>query len=506
MAKAFRVDLPTLLKLRYPDPQRYLAELIRHSVTRNAKRIRIVPADVNRGQFQISDDGETTVPDGRLPGEDGLVAGLLVSDSVTRTSAGTKWVGRISGTHTTTAVEDDLTGTTVTLRRRRGETLLNTSKVVELARRFAEMSPIPVDVAMPGGATQNVNRQPPWLLDKPLEIAEYGAELLDADPLDMVALKKPTGETFGVAYILPTSPAPRAVQKHALYRDGLLLEDDGADLLPEWAFFARCVLDAGALPADRAEARTQLGQTLRSWLLLLSARQPRRLTQFVNTHHLALKIHAAQDPELARIITRWLPFETSAGRLTLTELLGRTRHVRYATTRDVFRQLAPIAGRNTPFVNAGHLHDVKLLEQLPELYDDVTVERVEVSDIMADLDDPPLSDRVAQLRLRKVADSALAATGCATVVKSFEPASLPVLYLGDPATLCLNHRSPIIQHLARLSDQTVLSRTVQLLHAQARLHGHLPLRGVDTELLSGALLDLVQLAALEEDLSGLDHG
>ena len=106
----------------------------------------------------------------------------------------------------------------------------------------------------------------------------------------------------------------------------------------------------------------------------------------------------------------------------------------------------------------------------------------------------------------QVADEALAPAGCATVLKSFEPASLPVLYLDDPRTLCLNHRSPIIAHLARLTDQTVLSRTVQLLHAQARLHGHLPLRGVDTDLLGGALLDLVQLASLEEDLSGLDHG
>jgi molecular chaperone HtpG len=240
--------------------------------------------------------------------------------------------------------------------------------------------------------------------------------------------------------------------------------------------------------------------------LTLSVRQPQQLTRFVNLHHLALKIQAAHDPELARIITRWLPLETSVGRITVTELLGWTRNVRYAQTRNAFLQLVSVAGRSVPFVNAGQLYDVKLLEQLPELYDRVTVEHVDVTDVLTDLDDPPLAERSTQLRLSRVADESLASVGCQTVVKSFEPASLPALYMDDPRTLCLNYRSPIIQHLARLNDQTVLSRTVQLLYAQARLHGHIPLRGIDSDVLSKALLDLVQLASLEENLIGLDHG
>ncbi|MBA3488631.1 MAG: hypothetical protein H0T78_03650 [Longispora sp.] len=516
MARTFRVDLPSLLGLRYPDRDVYLVELLRFAQASGAQQVRIVPADLNKGYFTLTHDGEGRVPDGRLP-DDGLLAGLLASDNVTQLSGdGTRWVGRISGTHMMTPApatkpDPDLPAETViTLRRRRGETLLNSETVERLARRYAEFSPISVEIAKPDGEFETVNRRAPWMTeDSPsgdrLDVMEYGADLLGIEPLDCVPLTMPGGESFGVAYILPFTPAPRETQRHQLYSDGLLLDDSGADMLPGWAFFARCVIDLGRLPTDRAAVREETGQALRTWLLLLSARQPQRLSRFVAVHHMALKAHAVHDRELAGIITRWLPFETSAGRLTITELLGRTRHIRYSPNRDAFRQLAPIAGRSKPFLNAGYLYDVELLAQLPELYEDVTVECLKVSDVLADMDEPPLAERSSHFRLLDVAAEALTETQCATVMKSFEPANLPAIYVDNPATLCLNHRSPIIAHLARLTDQTVLSRTVQLLYAQARLHSHSPLRGTDSDLLSRALLDLVGLAALEEDLNGLDH-
>ncbi|WP_157641010.1 hypothetical protein [Longispora albida] len=475
--------------------------MLTFALSRSAYHIRILPADLNRGRFLFTFNGETGVPDGTITGsDDGPLAGFLVSDTVTVISGATRWVGRVSGMHSSNEHEDCGDATTIMLRRRMDEKFLDTDSVLSLTRRYAEMMGVTVEVVTKTGV-ETVNRTPVWQSEDAIEVAEFGLDLLGAEPLDLLPLKDAEGETYGVAYILPTSPPPRDKPAHILYREGLRLDDTGEDLLPGWAFFARCVLDVARMPSPEAVAAS-----LRSWLLLLSSRQPRRLNQFVAAHHLALKVQAAHDPELARIIVRWLPLETTAGRLTLTELLSRTRHVRYAASRDVYRQLAPIAGRNVPFVNGGHLHDVKLLEMVPSLYEGVTVERVDPADVLDDLDDPPLSSRAAHARLLGVADLALAPTGSVTVMKSYEPASLPVIYLGDSGTLCLNYRSPIVQHLARLTDQTVLSRTVQLLHAQARLLGHYPLRGVDSDLLSGAMLDLVQLASLEEDLSGMDHG
>ena len=140
VAKAFRVDLPGLVKLRYPDPQRYLVELIRRSVARNAQYIRIVPADVNKGRLPAQRRRRRQRSPTGTPDDDGLSAGFLVSDTVTQSQAAASagWAGSAVLTAPMSSTTRS-TGTTVTLRRRRGETLLNAAQVVELARQYAEM-------------------------------------------------------------------------------------------------------------------------------------------------------------------------------------------------------------------------------------------------------------------------------------------------------------------------------------------------------------------------------
>ena len=65
----------------------------------------------------------------------------------------------------------------------------------------------------------------------------------------------------------------------------MLLAENADGLLPEWAFFARCVVDATELrPTASREAlyedslleatREALGDQLRGWLVRLAARDP----------------------------------------------------------------------------------------------------------------------------------------------------------------------------------------------------------------------------------------
>src|SRR5690606_27929267 len=126
-------------------------------------------ADANKGQFQIIDDGDDRTPSGHLPDEDGLFAGFLASDPITHISGGRRGVGRLSGTHSLTPADDAGPGTTVILRQRRGETLLNADRVLALARRYAEALPIPVEVMLPTGAVQMVSQRAPWLTADPVE-------------------------------------------------------------------------------------------------------------------------------------------------------------------------------------------------------------------------------------------------------------------------------------------------------------------------------------------------
>ena len=78
---------------------------------------------------------------------------------------------------------------------------------------------------------------------------------------------------------VPTNPASRA--GHRVYLKRMLLAESAEGLLPEWAFFARCVVDATELrPTASREAlyedgllesvREALGDQLRGWLVRLS--------------------------------------------------------------------------------------------------------------------------------------------------------------------------------------------------------------------------------------------
>ena len=97
----------------------------------------------------------------------------------------------------------------------------------------------------------------------------------------------------------------------------MLLDERSSDVLPEWAFFVRAVVDStGLSPTASRESlvddaalehvREQLGAGIRRWVLELGLTAPHLLTQFVAVHELGLKSLVRHDDDLARFITRWL--------------------------------------------------------------------------------------------------------------------------------------------------------------------------------------------------------
>ena len=85
--------------------------------------------------------------------------------------------------------------------------------------------------------------------------------------------------------MLPTPANPAARAGHRVYLKRMLLAESADGLLPDWAFFARCVVDATELrPTASREAlyedsllettREALGDQLRGWLVRLAAARP----------------------------------------------------------------------------------------------------------------------------------------------------------------------------------------------------------------------------------------
>jgi molecular chaperone HtpG len=598
-AQQFQVDLRGVVDLLsrhiYSSPRVYLRELLqnaRDAVTARREvdggggtiRIRPLPAadpsDASGAdaEFVLVDDGvgltatevaELLATVGRsskrdifdLPRSDylgqfgiGLLSCFMVADTIrirsrsARGGAPVEWIGSADGTFRVRELDEDLPiGTSVHLIPRfdAGD-LLRAPAVRELAETFAEFLPVSV-LLETGGGTASITHAAPFLAPRedPAAVVQYGRELIGATPLDVIELADAATGTRGVAYVLPFAPPPGARQATRMYLGRMLLSERADDVLPDWAFFVRAVIDSTglnptasreALVDDEALARVreELGAAIRRWVLELGLREPHRLAQFVAVHEVGLKSLIRHDEELARFITRWLTVETTHGTMSVGDLVERFDRIRYADTVDEFRQVAGISRPEQVLVNGGYLYDADLIRSLPELHPAVAVERVDVVGELDRLDPPPLDDRADAVALEDRASAVLAQVGCRVVVRMIDQPELPSLYVADPAVLrrldrtrtkgvsgalwggvldriddavspagddasavrlCLNGANRVVRALRDVADDAVFARTVQLLYIQALLAGHRPLSDADRALMTGALADLVALSA-----------
>ncbi|MDA3642827.1 HSP90 family protein [Saccharopolyspora indica] len=497
----------------------------------------------------------------------GLLSCFMVSDRIVVRSrsvhghAPVEWTGSADGTFSirelTEAEAAGLAiGTEVRLSPRPDDAaLLAEAKVLSLARRFGRYLPVEVRVRRADRTWDAVNEPAVFLpQERPADeraaaeaLAEFGAELTGNRPLETIEISVPATGTQGVAYVLPFAPPPGARRSGQLYLGRMLLGEDLSELLPEWAYFVRCVLNTEGLRptasreqlvADEAleYTREEIGKALRRWIVQQATTRPARFERFVAVHHLGLKSMAVHDDDLAAAVLPWLTVETSAGRMTVRDYLDQSRHVRFVETVDEFRQIAAVVPADQPVINGGYTYESDLLRRLPLLIDDVTIEQVQASSILDELAPPPMDDRSSTSALERRAAAVLAELGCDALVRSFRPDNVTALYVADAAAirriertevrdsapsvwadvlggvdaitagkpgrtarsttaqLCLNWQNPMIRQLANLDDQLVFDRSVRLVYIQALLAGHRPLSRNDRTVMTTAMSDLIQLS------------
>ena len=578
--QAFQVDLRGVVDLLsrhlYASPRVYLRELLQNAVdaiTARGGDGGRVEIETDGGTLRVHDDGVGLTADevhtllatiGRSSKRDelgfhrhdflgqfgiGLLSAFLVADEievVTRSARGgdaVRWTGRSEGSYRVEPAERDAPGTTVTLRARPGAgELLSPPVVAELARTYGSL--LPVDLVVDGvpvtgdGPPWKVTHRDPASRKRALE--RYCEDLYGFVPFDVVDLDVPEAGLTGVAFVLPRPVAPTARASHRVYLKRMLLAESVEGLLPEWAFFARCVVDAGELrPTASREAlyedelldsaRQGLGGALRQWLVRLAETDPGRLRAFLRLHQLGVKAMALHDDEMLRIVDRWLEYETSAGPMTLHEFRRRHPQGRFTGSVDEFRRLSAVAGaQGVGLVNGGYVHDLEIIERLPDLDPDVRLDRLDATELTTTFG---VLDPAAELALRPflaAAQRAVERLGCEVVVREFDPASLPALFLtsrdaqfreeltrareeadelwadvlgavGGTAgverpQLVLNHRNPLARRITSLDGDELVELAVQALYGQALLLGHHPLRPADTAVLNRSFIGLLEWA------------
>eukprot|EP00913_Durusdinium_trenchii_P008905 g8371.t1 len=476
----------------------------------------------------------------------GLLSGFLVSSeivvitkSVQSESPAVKWTGRADGTYAIEVLDGDFSpGTQVFLQSRDDSTdYFRADFVRKTAGHFGSLLPIPLTVSA-GGRAETINTDPPWRLPHADAEAErkanleYGRSVFGMQFFDAIPLKSETGGIEGLAFVLPTSASLASKRTHRVYLKNMLLSESAEGVLPEWAFFVRCIFDAKELkPTASREsfhedetldaARNALGQCLRDYLIEVARTDRDRLNRLIGLHYIAIKALALEDDEFYRMFIDWLPFETSLGQMTLADVLMHETTIRYVPTRDQFRQIAGVASaQGMCIVNAGYAFDTELIERLDEVMPDRRVQRVDSSDLTQQFEELSLDEREEIFDFLKLVDITLQPFQCAGDVKRFQPQDLPTLLTTNEeanflrsvdqskdvadamwsgvldnlseetmhsayAELCLNYGNPLIERLSRLHNRDVVRRAIELLYVQALLMGHFPLRAREMKILPG---------------------
>ena len=574
MSNTFQVDLRGIVDLLshhlYASPRVYVRELLQNAVDAiTAAEVRgLVSITTGPGRLRVTDNGiglteaqvhELLATIGRSSKRDelgfarheflgqfgiGLLSCFLVADEIqvhTRRAGAEPvlWQGFSDGRYSVARGDDREPGTTVTLVARRGaESLLSGPTVRELAELYGSLLPVRVEVDNVAVTTGSL----PWPGG---DLTAYAQEVFGFRPLDVVPLDVPEAGLTGVAFVLPTPVNPAARGGHRVYLKRMLLAESIEGLLPEWAFFARCVVDSTELrpTASRealyddgllADTREAIADQLRGWLVRLASTDPRRLAEFLSIHHLGVKALALHDDEMLRLVEQWVPLETNLGHLTLAEFRERHGVLRYAAGDDEFRQLASVAAaQDLGVINGGIVYTADIVERLATVDEQVRAERLEPADVAARF---AAVDTETELRLRPfltVAQRRLDRLGCEVVVRGFDPPTVPALYLvsraavfneqftasrdtaddvwagvldalshtvaADRPQLVLNHRNALVRRVTSLGDPELAGLAVESLYGQALMLGQHPIRPADAALLTSSFMGLLDRAVPGED-------
>ncbi|MFG2332366.1 HSP90 family protein [Streptomyces sp. NPDC048604] len=594
-AHTFQVDLRGLVDLLshhlYSSPRVYLRELLQNAVDAITARQAVSPdapgsitvrtgdtltvtdtgiglteADVHRFLATIGRSSKRTA-EGALDGAGldaargefigqfgiGLLACFVVADEITvlsRSAAdpaapAVEWRGHSDGRYTirtlpASAVPEP--GTTVRLVPRADNAEWTSPRqVVELARHYGSLLRHEVTVVDAQGEKTRINDTPPWEqphrspLARREALTAYCRDLFEFTPLDSIELDLPAAGLRGVAYVLPTAVSPAQRAGHRVHLKGMLLTDRAPELLPDWAFFVRCVVDTTSLrPTASRESlyedgtlsavRDALGDRIRDWLTGLAASDPALLHRFIDTHHLAVKALARYDDELLRVVLPWLPFETTDGNVTLEEF-ART-HPTLLVTRSVeeFRQVAPIAAAaGLGVVNGGYTYDRDLVHRLPEIRPGTSVSDLDPATVTAHLDAVEPTAELRAAAFLAVARETIAVHDCDVVLRDFQPVTAPALLLDNRearhertrsslaaesdglwadilgslrnetprAQLVLNHLNPLVRQAITIAERGLAVTTAEALYGQALLLSRRPLKASESALLNRAFIGLL---------------
>lgn len=206
--------------------------------------------DIEKGQAQGDYIGRFGI---------GLLSCFMVTDTIIVRTVSFRspditleWRGHADGTYTITELSEKRpVGTEIILRQDEHKTdvadYYHADEISNLVFYYGLFLQYPIYMISGGEKTRlNLNMKLDAEKNKPLCL-KMGKMFLGDDFLDCFNLVSSDGLFSGIAYVLPYPVSANAHHMHRIYLKNMLLTENGDKLLPEWAFFIRCIIHTDRL-------------------------------------------------------------------------------------------------------------------------------------------------------------------------------------------------------------------------------------------------------------------
>lgn len=244
----------------------------------------------------------------------------------------------------------------------------------------------------------------------------------------------------GLGFVLPYTAAPGHRTGDRIYSNGMFVADNVDQLIPEWAFFCRAVIDAGELPLTASReslqettslqlVRERLGNRLLGELIMVHGLHADVYQDIVRLHATGLRALAVSGIDNRDLPLTTLPFETTLGQRTIDQLLALDQStLPYVVDSDAYEAVRDVAVHAESLViNASGAHEAELLQVINTTEGERFVEMARFE--IAHLARPePYVDIDRGSRLVKAADETFGPNSVAVEVAHFAPAHRPVLW------------------------------------------------------------------------------
>lgn len=476
----------------------------------------------------------------------GLLSCFLVTGEIkviTRSlkeEKGHQWVGKSDGSYAVTALRKSVdigTQVHISLTGSKYETFTE-QEIIRALSEYGFLLTTPV-IFNGEEEQRTVNSNfIPWR--QPLCMSEdmlaFGEQVYEESFFDVIPL---TGEGVkGYAFISTRQSSANIANRHKIYLKNMFVTEDGKDIIPKWAFFTRCIIDAEDLtPNASREGFSRDGKLMKvkNWIekcifdyfVSLSQYNVRMLKTLLRVHNVAIKSLVVENEQIFKLFFPFLTFPTSDGVFTGFQLVEASKKmpVHYCVDVDDFRRICPLlAGTDSLLVNGGYIYDANILQKLQKYYKNVRIEMFSENSYDALLAAPPRELAVSLAAFVEEAGEALRSMHCRVSLKNFSPSELQALYVpgsdtlfeetmdegsfsgffenfdfgeetcGETDKLYLNSSNSFIRSLGQVEDKQLTGAIARVIYSQALLAGHYTLTAEQSEVMNGGLQKLMEYA------------